>query len=1000
MDTLSLAIANSDIALHWQEVLDVLNLGDMPPDDEPAPSADELKQVLSHLTEALAESKKRLAESGGDTALRRINSREYKNTIDALFGQGFGKQAMQHFEKYCFDCHDDELKKGDLDLMALIEKEGANYTWAFENLITAKMPPKNKKQPSAEEKRVMLDWLAKRQLENKPDPFRRISRHEFVHSANDLLGVKLDLTGDIPEDRGTNDFDSDRRIKLTKEMLGSYFQVADEMLEFAMPAESFAPERIWVTNKIKDSHKTYNVYTRPYKEGILFSWTRANNGNSYSFFYDNFDPPVPGWYELTFDAIKMGDFPEDVSIEVFAGKYYYADDRPQPQRLLDVISLGNREMKSHKVTVFLRPGENVSVHCYSKHNFRQRNGKQGAYIKQLKARGPILDQWPPTSYKRVFGDLPLKAPPREARDVSASQTNLEAIGGSVTVSSFQTGMEKERMLDGSNRTFWHTRFKPTLAKPPHYVVIENPQGKEIEGLNYATWSGGNGNGQIEGYAIHLSEDGKSWGKPIMTGPLEIRLANEQPILFPKKTTKRFIKFLITDAHTLDGRSLASIGKLDVITTLSRNGSTAKVTVSSRSTEDLKQVIKGFAEQAFSSGLSDEELAPYYQASLDALEGGEEFVEAAKIGLKAVLCSHRFLMAPGEHANPSYSRAADLARTLWLSVPDQEILAISSADKLTIDGIPAQVDRMLKDPRSRRMIHSFCDQWLDLRSFDKIAPSLKLYPLYNDLLNHFLPLETEAYIDHLIQENLPVGHLIDSDFSFLNQRLAQHYGIPGIFGQNMRKVSFKPDVPRGGLMTMGSVLKVTADGFDTSPILRGAWVSKNIAGNTLSPPPEEVEVIEPEHGKDAATLRKQIEEHKKNQACYACHKSIDPYGFALESFDATGQWREQYRVKKAHKATFVYRPKGYFDLVGKVDPSGEIAKEKFADVFGLKKILLSDHKKVAYNFIKKFFEYANGYQPSLAQRLDLFAMIPDKPEECRMKDLITKTLVYSLGGQQK
>ncbi|MBT6850785.1 MAG: DUF1588 domain-containing protein, partial [Opitutae bacterium] len=845
------------------------------------------------------------------------------------------------FEKYCFDCHDDELKKGELDLVALMEKEGANYIWAFENLITGKMPPKNKKQPSAEEKRAMLDWLAKRQLENKPDPYRRMSRHEFDHSLNDLLGVKLDLTGEIPDDRGTFDFNSDRRIKLTKEMLGSYFQVADEMLEFAMPAKGFAPEWIWVTNKIKDSHKTYNVYTRPYKEGILFSWTRANNGNSYSFFYDNFDPPVPGWYELTFDAMKVGNFPEDVSIEIFAGKYYYADDRPQPQRLLAVISLGNREMESHKVTVFLRPGENVSVHCYSNHNFRQRNGKLGAYIKQLKARGPILEQWPPVSYAKLFGNLPIKAPSRDAREVSSLQTNLEAIGANVTVSSFQKGMEKEKMLDGSNRTFWHTRFKPTLAKPPHFVVIENPQAKEIVGLNYATWSGGNGNGQVEAYAIYFSDNGKDWSAPILTGPLEIRLANEQPILFPEKTTKRFIKFLITDAHTLDGRSLASIGKLDVITTLSKESSKSKVTVSTRSPDDIKQVIKRFAERAFSSSLSEEELAPYQQASLDALEEGESFVEAAKIGLKAVLCSHRFLMAPGEHENQSYARAASLARTFWLSVPDQESLKISQSDKLAIKDVPAQVDRMIKDPRSRRMIHSFCNQWLDLRSFDKIAPSLKLYPLYNDLLNHYLPLETEAYLDHLIRENLPIGRLIDSDFSFLNQRLAQHYGIPGIYGQNLRQVSFEPKVPRGGLLTMGSVLKVTADGFDTSPILRGAWISKNIAGNTLSPPPEDVEVIEPEHGKDAATLREQIEEHKKSQTCYACHKSIDPYGFAFESFDATGQWREQYRVKKRHGGTFQYRPSGYFSLAGKVDSSGEIENDKFSDIFGLKKILLSD-----------------------------------------------------------
>ena len=115
---------------------------------------------------------------------------------------------------------------------------------------------------------------------------------------------------------------------------------------------------------------------------------------------------------------------------------------------------------------------------------------------------------------------------------------------------------------------------------------------------------------------------------------------------------------------------------------------------------------------------------------------------------------------------------------------------------------------------------------------------------------------------------------------------------------------------------------------------------------------------------------------------------------------TGHWRKQYRVKLPPTGTIQYRPKGYFKLAGEVDAAGEIEKEKFADVFWLKKILLSDHKKIAYNFIKKFFEYDNGYQPSLKQRLDLFAMIPDKPEECRMKDLITKTLGYSLGGQQK
>ena len=199
--------------------------------------------------------------------------------------------------------------------------------------------------------------------------------------------------------------------------------------------------------------------------------------------------------------------------------------------------------------------------------------------------------------------------------------------------------------------------------------------------------------------------------------------------------------------------------------------------------------------------------------------------------------------------------------------------------------------------------------------------------------------------------------------------------------------------------MGSVLKVTADGFDTSPILRGAWISKNIAGNTLSPPPANVKAIEPEHG-DATTLREQIDQHKSNKACYTCHKSIDPYGFALESFDATGQWRTKYRVEKEHGGTFQFRLEGHYQLAGEVDASGEIGKAEFGDVFGLKKILLSDHKRIAYNFAKKFFEYANGYKPSLRRRLHLFRMIPEVAQECRMKDLMTKVLIYSLTGEQE
>ena len=897
---------------------------------------------------------------------------------------------------YCADCHDEDLKKGDFDLFEFLDTPGADGLVPFENLVSGKMPPAGKDRPTANEQAAVLHYLAGRQAPTTPQPFRRLSRYEFVQSANDLLGIDLDLAAEIPDDRGTRDFDSDRRIELGPETLGAYFKVADQMLDFALPPGGFPQENVWVTDKVRDSHETYNIYHRPYEDGILFSWTRANNGNSYSFFYDNFDPPAAGWYELTFDAAKVADFPEDVTLQVYAGKYYYADDRPQPQRLVGVISLGKREVESHTLRAFLRPGENVSVHCYSRHNFRQKNVQEGVYIRQLRARGPVYGGWPTASYRQIFAGLPLEAPVRPIIDHSGFRTNLQRIGGSVSVSSFQKGMGKERMQDGSHRTFWHTRFKPSLAEPPHYVILENPNGNRIEGLNYATWSGGNGNGQIEAYEIYHSEDGENWGDPIHTGRLEIRLANEQPIHFREASTKPYLKFLITEAFSLDDRFLASIGKLDVLTPLVEETSFTHITVRPSSEEDLPMVIRRFAERAFSTRLAPDELAPYTQVSIDHLAEHGDFVAAVRVGLKSVLTSPRFLMVPGEHPDTSFARAAELARTLWLSVPDAELLALAEGGGLEDgDSLRGQVTRMLADDRAGRMVDSFADQWLGLRSWDKVAPSLKLYPLYNDLLDHSLPLETSSYLRHLITENRPVTELIDSDYTFLNQRLARHYGIDGVVGQELRRVSFAPDVPRGGLLTMGSILKVTTDGYETSPILRGAWISKNLIGTPLSLPPEPVAAIEPEHGAEAASLREQIDQHKENKTCYGCHKSIDPYGFALESFDATGQWREHYRVRQEHNATFTYRPQGFYQLAAQIDPAGKIYEEPFDDIFGLKQILLSDHRKIAYNIAKKFFEYANGYPPTLPQRLDILGMVPEDPEATLTRDLITDIVVYSL-----
>jgi hypothetical protein len=780
------------------------------------------------------------------------------------------------------------------------------------------------------------------------------------------------------------------------------------MLDFAMPTNSFHPEKVWTTNSVKDSIGQYAGFARKYKKGLLFSWMRSNNGRYYPYFYDNFEPPVKGWYELTFDAAKMGDFPEDISIMVFTGKYFFADDRPQPQQLAGVISLADKTLKPYTVRVFLNPGENVSVHCYSKHNYKETKRQIGAYIEKLTARGPVYEQWPPKAYDSVFSGLKVSASDRKpvaiktAAPAASVPADVKPVPSRIAeVSSFNKGMEAVLLQDNDVATFWHTQFQPSVAKPPHYVVLENTGTVDVSGLSYTAWTGGNGNGHVVGYDVYVSDDGKAWGDAVVSGRLTRDRGKPQLIRLAEPTKRRFVRFEVTDSIQLNRKSLASIGELHLVAATEEKPVVAETPAATTSPTvrvaggeaELRAVIKGFAERAFVSTLSADEVAVYQQVALDHFKSNNDFVAAAKVGIKAVIGSHRFLLAPGAHATPSQGRAAMLARTLWLSVPDERLTKLAAADKLTGSALRAEIERMLADPKSERMVHSFCSQWLNLRGFNKVAPSLKLYPQYNELVNHYLPIETEAYIEHLIRENLPVGHLIDSDFTFLNQRLAQHYGVDGIYGQELRKVSLKPDSPRGGLMTMGSILKVTADGFQTSPILRGAWVSKNIVGTTLAPPPESVEVTEADHH-SGKSLKEQIDEHKKNKSCYACHKSIDPYGFALESFDATGQWRTRYATELPHGGTFTYRPKGFFKLTTAVDTSEEINDVAFDDIVGLKKLLLSDHKKLAYNLVKKFFEYTNGYQPSLQQRLDLYAMIPETAGECGVRDLLVSVLKYS------
>jgi hypothetical protein len=262
------------------------------------------------------------------------------------------------------------------------------------------------------------------------------------------------------------------------------------------------------------------------------------------------------------------------------------------------------------------------------------------------------------------------------------------------------------------------------------------------------------------------------------------------------------------------------------------------------------------------------------------------------------------------------------------------------------------------------VDAFLDYWLDLRRIVATAPDSGLYSDYylDDLLTESALEETQRFFAELLRSDLPARNLIASDFVMVNERLAAHYGLPPVSGVALRRTPLPKDSPRGGLLTQAAVLKVTANGTTTSPVLRGAWIMERVLGQNPPPPPPSVPAVEPDI-RGAVTIRQQLEQHRTLETCNACHAKIDPAGFALENFDVMGGWRDRYRAEgegAPEKGIAKSGQKFTFHLALPVDASGVLPDgRKFADVRELKSLLLADEKGIARNLARQLVTYATG-----------------------------------------
>ncbi|MDA0282789.1 MAG: DUF1592 domain-containing protein, partial [Planctomycetota bacterium] len=406
-------------------------------------------------------------------------------------------------------------------------------------------------------------------------------------------------------------------------------------------------------------------------------------------------------------------------------------------------------------------------------------------------------------------------------------------------------------------------------------------------------------------------------------------------------------------------------------------------------DDIARILGDFIPRAFRRPVEESLIQQYVALAHARLDAGRTFEQAVRAGVTAVLCSPQFLLLNRDTTVDDYTLASRLSYFLWSTMPDAELLTLASENKLRDPKVQhAQVERMLQDPRSGQFVTNFIGQWLDQRDIDFTTPDKKLYPEFDELLQAAMLEETRGFFDHILKNDLSVLNFVDSDFTVLNERLANHYGIPGVKGhENFQIVKLPEDSIRGGVLAQASVLKVTANGTSTSPVLRGVWVLNNLLGEPVPPPPAGVPAVEPDI-RGATTIREQLNKHRAIESCAHCHVRIDPPGFALESFDPIGGERSWYRSmgdgQSIRNVSYRVGPN--------VETSGITSDARSFDGFReFRQILMSDPDRVAHALARKLLIYGTGRPVTVVDRDVVYSVV----EATRSSNFGLRSLIHAV-----
>ena len=869
---------------------------------------------------------------------------------NAVFAQG---AANSFLSEHCAACHNSTEQAGKLDVESLrFEPSNPdNFTrWIkiHDRVKAGEMPPPDEVELAKAEADTFVDGLAKLLTDSETERYRnrgratlrRLNRYEYENTVRDLLNVPwAQIKEKLPEDGVANWFNkTGRALDVSHVQLARYMSTAKYAIHEAIRVELDQPE-----------------------------------------------PSVRRYYARDELSLNRSFRPRENSTLPDRHSFPVLDSRAQPEvraGRAPVTSPGTREREAvGKVSsIFSDAGG------YSWSQFRA--PVAGTYNLRFKGytiwvSGGGISRW----YFEGFGDekapvyyLPLWHRPN-ADEIWPGRTDEP--------------MSVFAQSSGQNRLIGEFDFTLEPTENEVSVILRAGEVVRTDGSRlFRTRVNGTGEQYINplatkhgmpGYAIQwmevegpLHEPGFDDGYRLLFGDLPLSKAEAgEPGIKLQPLPQRRLGF---------GRR-----RTETTPTIVR--------VESKDPEqDAEQLIRGFLNRAYRRPVLEFEVSLFLELFRQQLQVGHGFTQSLVSTYKAVLSSPGFLFTAEQPGRlDPYALSARLSMFLWNSEPDERLRNLARSGEISDPQVlRAETERLLDDSRSRRFVEAFTDYWLDLREIDDNSPSTTLYNDYelDDPLKLAALEETRLFVAELLKQDLPARNIVDSNFTFLNERLARHYGIESVTGTAMRKVRLDEDSVRGGLMTQASVLKVTANGTTTSPVLRGAWVTERILGFETPPPPP-VPAVEPDI-RGAVTIRQQIEAHRADASCSVCHARMDPPGLALESFDVLGAWRDQYRAVneevKAHPGVGLDGQKFKFHFALPVDPSGRLMDgREFDDVRQLKAMLLEDQDQIARNLLRQLTLYATGAPTGFSDRRAIETML----ENTRPSQFGVRTLVHQV-----